>query len=404
VSERPVGSEPDWPAIRAGYPGAQRHAYLDTACKGIPSAAAVDAIAAHCQFLRECPGRSTTADTVVALEQLERARQAAAALVNASPAEIALVQSTQDGLNAVALALGLRRGDVVVASDLEFAGTMLPWLSLASAGVEVRFVPHRDGRVEVADFEAVFDAHTRAVVVSSVQEVNGYVVDLDPLARLCRERDIVLVVDGVQHVGPLPLDVRRTPVDVVAVGGHKWLGAPFGMGFLYVHQELHHRLQPQVQGYMTAQPPAGDWVEYLENPQRLPSDSLRLAENARKLELGAIGSSLPAAGLAAALETLLELGPARIADRVRQLRTYTATLLAETPVSLAAPPERSAFITFRTRDHADDHHLVARLEDARVAVSLRFSTGLGGIRVSPYFYNDENDVERLAEVVAAAAA
>lgn len=395
-------AEPDWQTLRSQYPPVLRRVYLDTACKGIPSAAAVDAIAEHCRFLRECPGNSTTADTLVALEQLERARVAAATLINADPGEIALVPSTQGGLNAIADAVGWRAGDVVLASDIEFVGTILPWQSLERRGVRLQLVPHRAGRVDVADLEAAMDTRTRAVVVSSVQEVNGYLIDLDALTRVCRERGVLCIIDGVQHVGPVSFNVRETPVDVLAVGGHKWLCAPFGMGFLYVRRELHEQLEPSIHGYMTAQPPDGGWLHYLENPDRLPADPLRFADDARKLELGAIGTSTAAAGLAAALETLLEIGPAAIAARVARLVRLTAEALEGAGARIVTPNDGrgSGFLTFRTGTSVGhERNAVERLTRAGVSASLRFTTGIGGIRVSPYFYNDESDVDRLASVV-----
>jgi selenocysteine lyase/cysteine desulfurase len=316
---------------------------------------------------------------------------------------VALVPSTQAGLNAIADALDLRPGDVVLASDVEFVGTVLPWRLLARRGVQLRLVPHRGGRVEVSDFESAIDTRTRVIVVSSVQEVNGYRVDLDALARLCRERSILSVVDGVQHVGPVPLDVRATPIDVLAVGGHKWLCAPFGMGFLYVHTRVHESLKPTMQGYMTAEPPVGPWLNYLENPERRPDDQLRLASDARKLELGAIGSSLAAAGLAGALETLLAIGPTAIAARTEQLVRSTATALEHVGAKIGISTEEGltpAFLCFRTGDDVNhERRAIQSLADAGVLASLRFTTGLGGIRVSPYFYNDESDIDRLVSVV-----
>lgn len=394
-------SGPDWQAIRGEYPPVLRGAYLDTACKGIPSPLAMEALAEHSRFLRECPGSSTTDDTIAALAQFDRSRTAAAALINADPTEIALVQSTQDGLNALAGALRLRRGDVVIAADTEFVGTVMPWLALARKGVRVRLVPHRNGRIDVAAFDAAIDARTRAVVVSSVQEVTGYVVEIDELARLCRDRGVLTIVDGVQHVGPLLLDVRRTPVDAVAVGGHKWLCAPFGMGFLYVRRDLHDRLAPSFPSYLTTTPPSGDWGSYLEDEDRLPTDAMRHATDARKLELGGIGSSLAAAGLAGALERLLAIGPSAIADRVRSLVRLTAELLEQAGATFAVPIDECAFVVFRARGTIDeDRDLVLRLADGGVSTSLRLAAGAGGIRVSPYFYNDEHDIERLAQIVA----
>jgi selenocysteine lyase/cysteine desulfurase len=396
--------EPDWERIRRDYLAGNDRAYLDTACKGVPGPGAVQAIADHCAFLRESPGASTTADTLVALEQFERARRAAATLIGADATEVALVPSTQAGLIAVADALDLQAGDVVLACDIEFVGTLLPWTALASRGVEVRFVPHRDGRVEIADLSAAIDERTRAIVVSSVQEVNGFLLDLDALAALCRDRGLVSVVDGVQQIGPSLLDVRRTPIDVLAVGGHKWLCAPFGMGFLYASGRLHARLRPTMQGYMTAEPPSGDWLEYLESPERRPDDPLRFSTGARMLELGAIGSSLAAAGLASALEELLEIGPAAIAARTAGLVQTMQAALEDAGARIVTPatPDGAPppFLCFRTGATVDDERAaVERLAEAGVSVSLRFTTGVGGIRVSPYFYNDEADVERLATVV-----
>ncbi len=284
----PSGDSPDWAAIRQGYPAAIGRAYFDTACMGLPSPAAEAALGAHTAMLRDPPGSSTTDLTVRMLEQFDRARVAAAALIGAGRDEIALVPSTGAAIEAVASALQLPRGTHVLASDLEFVGTVLPWRLLEQRGISLRLVPHREGRVEVSDLEAAVDSHTRAVVVSSVQEVNGFRVDLDDLSRMCRSRGLLLIVDAIQHVGPLRLDVAATPVDAVAVGGHKWLCAPFGMGFLYTSPALLDCLEPASRSFMTARPPTGGWREYLEDPARRPDDPLELP--AQRREAGACGS------------------------------------------------------------------------------------------------------------------
>jgi cysteine desulfurase/selenocysteine lyase len=386
----------DWAAVRRAYPALDGRSYLDTACKGIPSPAAVRAVEEHLALLRDSPGPSTTDETVRMLEQFDRVRAAAAALINATPEEIALVPSTEAGLAAVASALPLEPGTNVVASDLEFGGTLLPW---RFSGAELRLLPHRDGTIGIDDLDAAIDARTRAVVISSVQEVNGFRVDLDALSRLCGERSVPLVVDGIQHVGPLPLDVAATPVGALAVGGHKWLCAPFGMGFLYVSRALSETLQPRARSFMTALPPEGGWSRYLADPQRHPADEMRFPDDARKLELGALGTTLAAAGLAAALETLNALGTHAIAARSAELVRTTVAALRDAGAGIVTPQteQPSSIVTFRVA--ADDRPLVEELANAGILTSLRFTTGVGGIRVSPYFYNDENDVDRLAEIV-----
>jgi cysteine desulfurase / selenocysteine lyase len=388
-----------WADVRGAYPGALSKSYLDNACKGIPPIQAVAAIEEYCEFVRTCPGASTTEDTIVVFEHLNRARQAAASLVSAQVDEIALVESTQHALNVGASLLGLQAGDRVVLSDVEFVGTVLPWWSLGERGVELQLVPHRHGRVEVADLEEAIDDRTRVVVVSSVQEVTGFRVDLARLSQVCRERAVFLVVDGAQHVGPVRLNVAETPIDILAVGGHKWLCSPFGMGFMYVRRELLDRLEPARRGYLSMVTPPHGWSAYLANPERTPTDNFRFVKSARKLEIGGTGPYLAATAFAAAIETLLALGPRRIEERVSELVSLLIAGLQEDQVEIVSPIEpehRSGIVVFRSvRDPAGDVRLVDRLADQGVAVSARFTTGIGGIRASPYFYNNEEDIERL---------
>jgi cysteine desulfurase/selenocysteine lyase len=361
--------------------------YLDTACKGIPPPEAVDAIEAYCRFVRESPLPSVTEETLVVLEHMERARRAAARLVGADEDEIALVESTQQGLNAAADLIALAPGDVVLASDVEFFGTVLPW-----RGPGLHLVPHRDGRPEVADFERAIDRRTRAIVLSSVQEVTGAAADLAGFSALCRERDVLLIVDGAQHVGPLPLDVRETPVDVLAVGGHKWLCCPFGLGFLYVRRGLLEEREPRRRGYFSSRMPPRGWSAYLEDPARTPVDELGFVRAARGLEPGGTGPFMAAAALAACLEVLLELGEARF-ERVQELVSALIDGLDARGLALVSPRDRrSGIVVFNAPDEA---LLVERLLERGIAVSRRYTTGIGGVRASPYVYSDETDIERL---------
>jgi selenocysteine lyase/cysteine desulfurase len=316
---------------------------------------------------------------------MTRARRAAARLVGADEDEIALVESTQQGLYGAADLLAVGQDEYVLASDVEFFGTVLPWRD------RLRLVPHRAGRPEVDDFAAAIDPGARAIVVSAVQEVTGALVDLPALSELCQERGLWLIVDGAQHVGPLPFDVRETPVDVLAVGGHKWLCCPFGLGFAYFRRERLEERQSSRPGYFALEPPAEGWSVYLEDPRRTPVDDLGLTRSARSLEPGGTGPYMAAAALAECLESLNAL-PERF-GRVQELVGLLLDGLDGLGLDVCSPRDRrSGIVVFEA---PDAHALVERLADAGVAVSLRYTTGVGGVRVSPYLYNDESDVERL---------
>jgi cysteine desulfurase/selenocysteine lyase len=392
----------DWEAVRRCYPAAGRRPYLDTAVKGLPHPDTLEAVGRFSRFIAEAPGRSATEDTLRLIEGLDDTRRTAAGLIGATSGEIALVESTQHGMNAFADAVGLRAGDRVVTDDLEFFAAYLPWAMLARRGVELEVVSSRDGRVEVEDIAEAINERTRAVAVSSVQEVNGYCIDLEALGRVCRGREVLLVADGTQHAGPVALDVRRTPVDALAVGAHKWLCSPFGTGFLYVRRETLERLQPTLPGYMSLATPPGGWDAFLSDPDRRPGGALRFVSDARKLEVGGTAPYVGAVALAAAIRALSGLGLEAVRRRVEALVERLLAGLDALGAELTSPREpehRAAIVSFRTgRGIEADRALHRALLDAGVSVSLRFTSGVGGIRVSPWVYNDEGDIDRVLEV------
>ena len=113
-------------------------------------------------------------------------------------------------------------------------------------GIEIDVAPNRGGEIRIEDIAERITPRTRVVTVSTVQWTNGFRLDLAALSRLCREHDVWLVVDAIQQLGAIPVDVQQTPVDILACGGHKWLNAPFGCGFLYVSRNALPQLRPYI--------------------------------------------------------------------------------------------------------------------------------------------------------------
>src|SRR5438552_1951090 len=114
------------------------------------------------------------------------------------------------------------------------------------------------------------------ILLSSVQWSNGFRADLAAFSELARQRDVILVVDAIQQLGAIGLDIGRTPVDFLVCGGHKWLNAPVGRGFMYVHPRMVDRFEPAGWGYLNIDPPpqlSGSsanerqgWAEYFATP------------------------------------------------------------------------------------------------------------------------------------------
>ncbi|HLH08198.1 MAG TPA: aminotransferase class V-fold PLP-dependent enzyme [Terriglobales bacterium] len=332
---------------------------------------------------------------------LRTARQNAAWLINAEESEIALVESTTRGMSIAADTIPLSQGDRVLFCDMEYPAVALPWIQKQqTTGIEIDVVPNRRGEVHVEDFAGRITPRTKVVAVSSVQWTSGFRCDLAAFSRLCRDRGIFLVVDAVQQLGAIPLDVKATPADFIACGGHKWLNTPFGMGFLYVSREIMPRLKPCTAGLMGTVPPEGGWGPYLESPNARAVRQYSFIDEARRFEVGGTTNFGGAGALGASLSLLRELGKENIADHIRRLTDQLTTRFQDAGLDVITgtnPERRAGIVTFDLGSPERNRELAAALERERIIASVRYSAGVGGVRISCHFYNSSADVDHLLE-------
>ena len=318
---------------------------------------------------------------------LAESRRLVAELLSATSEEIALTVNTGFGLGVVARALPLRPGDVVLVSDREFPANVYPWLRLRETGVQVELVPTTQAGWpdEARLLERLEDPRVRALAVSLVQFSNGYRVDLAALSAATRRTGAFLVVDAIQGVGQVPVDLRRTPVDVLACGGQKWLLSPWGSGFVYVRRGLIASLSPPVTGWMA--------FEGTDDFTRLTTYSDTLRADARRFEL----ITLPYqdfAGFNESLGLVRELGVERIEAHLRRLHEPVLAWAERSGARIVSPRgERgSGILCIAPADVGDSFR---RLKAARIICSLRE----GAIRLSPHAYNTVEEMERVVEVL-----
>jgi len=320
------------------------------------------------------------------MEQVEEVRKLVARLINARPEEIALTPNTSHGLIIVANGLDWQEEDNIVTAETEFPANVYPWVHLKRLGVETRFAPAREGRILVEDVAGMMDERTRLVALSFVEFGTGYRNDLAAIGELCRKRGVLFSVDAIQGLGALPLDVRTCRVDFLSAGGPKWLMGPEGTGIFYCREELIERLTPALIG----------WRSVVDRDDYYRYDS-PLLPDARRFEPGT--RNIPGlVGLGASLETLLEVGIPRIEEQVLALTDHLIEGLEARGYEVATPherrEERSGIVAFQHKEHPVDG-LYRRLMEADVVVSLRGGT----IRVSPHFYNVEEELDRLLEAL-----
>lgn len=322
-----------------------------------------------------------------AQDEANRVRELIARLINASADSIALTRSTAHGISLLAQGLDWKAGDNVVGAVGEYPANVYPWMALATRQVEYRQAMPVDGRVTPVDVLALVDARTKVVALSHVEFWNGYRVDLKTIGAECHRRGIIFAVDVMQSVGALQVDVGRLPVDFCAAGGGKWLIGPSGIGFLFCTPALLERIRPVIVG---ARSVAGnDYFTY----------DFTLAPGARRFEESVV-SVLTTAAFGAALELLLEVGTEVIEERVLGLAARLADGLASSGCEIVEPwprtrTESSGIVSFRkpgTKAQAVLRDLSAAHVVARIHQDF--------VRLSPHFYNTDEEVDRVLDVLA----
>lgn len=375
----------DWSAIReAEFPVARDWVYLDHAAVAPIPRRAAEAVRLWAENQAAC-GAMRWGDFGARVETL-RARLAD--WIHASEDEIAFVANTTHGIGLVAEGFPWKPGDNVVVPAEEYPSNVYPWMNLADRGVETRLVPSRDDRILIDDLRDAIDDRTRLMAVSHVEFASGFRNDLDAIGELCRSRGVAFFVDAIQGLGPLELDVRRTPVDFAAADSHKWLLGPEGAGFLYVRREWIDRLRPLGVGWhsVTASFSA-------------PGLDFTLKPNAQRWEGGSC--NMPGLqGFAGSMELLGEIGSKALSERLLDRAEAVRETVALAGWRDLGPPrseERSAIVVVGA-DGVDPDAAATFLKSRKIAASCR----RGRLRLSPHVYTLEDDLERLREALSLA--
>jgi selenocysteine lyase/cysteine desulfurase len=394
----------DFAGARSLFPGTRDRVFLDSACVSLMPSTAGDALQSLSQQLLSCSARDASAHHIALDRTAGLARQKIAQLIGARPDDIALVESTTHGLEIVAAVVPLQEGEKILVGETEFLGVTVPWVARQKrVGFEIEVVPARSGRLLADDFARAIDSQTRMILLSSVQWSNGFRADLASFVNLARERNVLLVVDAIQQLGAIALDVSRTPVDFLVCGGHKWLNAPAGRGFLYVDPQLAKNLEPPAWGYLNIDEPPEGWAAYFATPTIPAVRQYSFTASARKFEIGGTANYPGNVVLAASVGLINELGIRKIEEHVLELSDLLIDRLRGANMQIVSPLERngrSGILTFTQGAGAvRDRQLLEYLLDRRILISQRYTAGIGGLRVSMHLFNNDDDIERLAKGV-----
>jgi len=316
------------------------------------------------------------------IDLYETARASFGALVGVPADHVAMTQTCASAISQVAFGLDLRPGDEILRWDQEYPSNAYPWHAAANrVGARVTVVPSEpDLSLSMEKLLARITPATRVITVSWVQYQTGSMTDLPRISRACRDRDIWLVVDGIQGLGVIPFDMTQMGVDALCGGTHKWLCGPFGHGFLALAPGRIEALTPVLQGAITYGTP-DDAVELTRSPR----PDARRFEPGSPLLLGAVGG-------AASIDALREIGIDRIHEEALRLARALSTQLRDLGCRVLGDPEKrsgSPILTF-----VPDEPVPVAAEKLRAA-SVGYGIRGGGIRLAPHAFNTDEEITRV---------
>jgi cysteine desulfurase / selenocysteine lyase len=358
----------DWAAVRREFPALCRYTFLNTATYGQLPQRAVEAAVGH--FHRRDEKACT--DFISWFEDLDLLRASIARLINASAQDIAFFPTASSALALIMSGIDWQPGDEILTLEDEYPNQ----LYVAQSLEKVRAV-----ECQWSELDRHVGPRTRLVLLSTVNYVTGVRPAVEAMIPRLRDAGVLVYLDGTQSLGALRFDCGAIQPDFLAVDAYKWMLSPNGAGFLYVRPDVRAWLRPNVVGWRSDR----DW----KNVDCLRHGEPRFSDTAEKYEGGMLPFTVLYA-MQASLCLIEELGidtiEARVLELASLLRQEFHRIGAEFDVSSGeCLPSQIVAACF---PGADASLLAKELAARNIIVSAR----RGYLRVSPNFYNSEEDI------------
>ncbi|MDQ1444729.1 MAG: cysteine desulfurase / selenocysteine lyase [Acidimicrobiaceae bacterium] len=391
----------DFPILDVGVRG-HRLVYLDSAASSQKPQAVLDAMTRYYETTHANVHRGVYAIAEEATRLFEEARAKVAAFIGApSPRGVVFTKNVTEGINLVAQSWGranLRPGDAVLLTEIEHHANLVPWLMLKeSLGIELRYIPlGEEGQLDLSDLDRLVDG-VKLVGLTAMSNVLGTLPPVRRIADAAHAAGAVVLVDAAQYVPHLVTDVAELGADFVGLTAHKMLG-PTGIGVLWGRESLLDAMPPFLGGGEMIRDVRLDGFTPNELPWKFEAGTPPIAE---------------AVGLGAAVDYLSGLGMESVRAHEIELTAYALRTLTERfgdDIVIHGPAEpgmRGGVVSFSFKD-LHPHDVSQVLDEWGVCVRaghhcakpLMRRLGVGATaRASFYVYNDEADVDALADAL-----
>ena len=312
-------------------------------------------------------------------------------LIGVPGEDIILGNSASYGLHLLANGIRWQAGDEVLLVKDDFPADILPWLALRKREVRVRLIEPRRYALQPDELDSQITKSTKLLCLTWVHSFNGYAVDAQGLAEVCRAKGVTFVLNCSQALGARGFHLSTTPVDAVISVGFKWLCGPYGTGFCWMRPELRESLdynQAYWLSMLTAEDLQKEQVQY----------ELRNDLGARKFDVFGTANFLNFKPWTAAVEYILEQGIDRIGEYDQRLVSQLIEGLDAEKFDLLSPRSgdaRSTLVFISHKQPSRNDKVYNALKQRGIHIASRS----GNLRFSPHLYNTEAEIDHALSVL-----
>ncbi|MFX0013367.1 MAG: aminotransferase class V-fold PLP-dependent enzyme [Promethearchaeota archaeon] len=362
--------------ILSDFPTTKNVNYLSTASIGLVP----DPVIKKTQgfFVDMARGGTLALDEEKEVLIYENLRKEGGLLLNCDPTDIAVFNSVSEALNSIAWSLEIMDGKML-STNIEFPSVTYPMFRIAeNKNIIVKLVKAIDWCISIDELLNEIDETTKVVFLTHVEFLTGQQYDLKVITDHAHEHGSLVIIDGIQAAGSVPIDIRNSEVDVYITGSYKWLLAPFGTAIAYISKDLYDRLTPAFVGWRSS-----------ENMWDFNPVELKYPSTAMKFEYSTSAYGVKI-GLAESIKYLLRIGIDNIYNHNMKLTELLIKELSSIDgVKIVTPEEKASIVTF-TINNRDLYKIGEQLKKLKRPIELNIRQNM--IRISLHVYNTEEDV------------
>ena len=373
--------------LKESFPLAEKLVYFDNAVMGCLPQSTLDLMKSYNSALVDhMSGKRQWAFNVEeGVDAKENALGLFAKVIGADVCEVSSVPNASTGMNVAMSMIPVRKGDNVVSTDLAFPMGAALVRKAEERGAEARWLASENGVVGTGAFEKAIDDDTAIVYIDQPSWFNGYLFDVKAIAELAHDHGAYLVVDATQSMGSIDWQIDGTGVDFAATSTYKWLlgGMPSHCtGFMYMKEEHVDRFDPvYVSGGAYSYEQGGVDGLYKEHKFELNKGMGKYTvSRSPDITMMAVSNSM---------RVLLDHGMKEIENQNKRLVSRLVDGLTERGYKLQNHEDvnRHCYLNVKTPE-------LEKVVEKLNAEDYWCAQRVGGIRISPHFYNTVDQADR----------